>query len=99
DAEAVPYCGGTYRVLSRVTRILDEKTGRMLHMKTPSIILEGVYCKARYSDCRMFCPRAIYSYWREIWLERVDVSSESGKLQSEIPVVGANRQAISSNVH
>jgi hypothetical protein len=19
----------------------------------------------------MFCPRAIYSYWREIWLERI----------------------------
>src|SRR5882757_2491663 len=71
DAEAVPFCGHTYRVLSRVTKILDERTGRMVNMKTPSLILEGVYCQARYSDCRMFCPRAIYSYWREIWLERV----------------------------
>jgi len=71
DAEMVPYCGGTYRVLKRVTNILDEKTGKMSRMKTASIILEGVFCQARYSHCRMFCPRAIYPYWREIWLERV----------------------------
>lgn len=71
DAEAVPYCGGTYRVLSRVSKILDEKTGKLINLKNVSIILEGVYCRARYSECRMFCPRGIYSYWREGWLERV----------------------------
>jgi len=71
DAEMVPYCGGTYRVLKRVNKIIDEKTGRMAKMKTESIILEDVFCKSRYSYCRMFCPRAIYPYWREIWLERV----------------------------
>jgi hypothetical protein len=71
DAEAVPYCGGTYRVRTRVDRIVDEKTGKLLKMKNESIILDGVFCEARYSDCRMFCPRGIYSYWREGWLERV----------------------------
>ena len=68
----VPYCGVTYRVLKRVTRILDEKTGNMLEMKTPCIILDTVVCEARYSGSRMFCPRSIYPYWREIWLERVE---------------------------
>ena len=72
DAEMVPYCGGTYRVLKRVTRILDEKTGTMLEMKTPCIVLDAVVCQARYSACRMFCPRSIYPYWREAWLERID---------------------------
>ena len=72
DGEQVPYCGGTYRVLSRVSRILNERTGKMMHMQNPCIILEDVYCQGRYSYCRMFCPRAIYSYWREIWLERVE---------------------------
>ena len=71
DAELVPYCGKTYRVLKRVTHIIDEKTGRMLEMKNPCIILDSVVCQARYSACRMFCPRSIYPYWREIWLERV----------------------------
>jgi len=71
DAEMVPYCGGTYRVRKRVSRIVDEKTGAMLEMKHPCIILEDVVCQSRYSTCRMLCPRSIYPYWREIWLERV----------------------------
>jgi hypothetical protein len=71
DAEAVPYCGGTYRVRSRVNRIIDEKTGKMIELKNDTVILEGVVCQARYSDHRMLCPRAIYTYWREVWLERV----------------------------
>lgn len=74
DAELVPYCGGTYRVLKRVSKILDEKTGKMQTMRNPCIILDSVTCRARYSGCRMFCPRSIYPYWREIWLERVEQS-------------------------
>ena len=76
DAEAVPFCGGTYRVNRRVTRIIDERTGKMLAMKTPSVVLDNVYCQARYSDRRMFCPRSIDSYWRELWLERVPEKTE-----------------------
>jgi hypothetical protein len=79
DAEAVPYCGGTYRVARRMTRILDEKTGKVLPLKNDSIVLEGVTCQARYSYCRMFCPRAIETYWREIWLERVVDASAADK--------------------
>lgn len=71
DAELVPYCGGTYRVKARIERFVDEKTGRLTSLKTPAVILENVWCQARYSDCRMFCPRSIYSWWREVWLERV----------------------------
>lgn len=71
DAEEVPYCGGTHRVLRRVEKIVNERTGKMRLMKSPCIVLEGVICQSRYSECRFFCPRSIYSYWREIWLERV----------------------------
>jgi hypothetical protein len=67
DSEMLPYCGGTYRVLRRVHHIIDEKTGKMLHMKYPCIILEGVACR---SDFHRLCPRAIYHYWREGWLKR-----------------------------
>jgi hypothetical protein len=75
DGEMMPYCGGTYRVRSRVSRIVDEKTGKMLTMSNPCIVLEDVVCQGRYSNCRMFCPRAIYPYWREIWLERVTLAA------------------------
>jgi hypothetical protein len=71
DAEMVPYCGKTRRVLTRVTRIVNEKTGEIQEFKTPCIILEGGICESRYSECRLFCPRSIYAYWREIWLEKV----------------------------
>jgi hypothetical protein len=71
DGEMVPYCGKTFRVLKRVKRIVNEKTGKLLELKNPCIILEGVTCGSRYSNCRLFCPRSIYAYWRELWLERV----------------------------
>jgi hypothetical protein len=77
DAEEVPYCGGTYRVLHRVEKIVNERNGEMLEMKTPCIILDTVICEGRYSECRLFCPRSIYSYWREIWLERVNPAAAS----------------------
>lgn len=72
DAELVPYCGGTYRVRTKIAKFINEKTGRMSKLKTPAVILEGAWCESRYSDCRMFCPRSIFPWWREIWLERVD---------------------------
>lgn len=69
--EMVRYCGGTYRVRERVNRILDEQTGEMVEMRSDCIILEDVWCRSECSSHRLFCPRAIYPYWREIWLERV----------------------------
>jgi len=68
DAEMLKYCGGTYRVLMRVNQIVDEKTGKMLKMKSSCIILDGSACAADYHK---LCPRAIYHYWREGWLRRV----------------------------
>jgi hypothetical protein len=71
DAEMVPYCGRVFRVRNRVEKFIDEKTGYMRRLKTAAVILEGVYCQSRYSENRLFCPRSIYSWWREIWLEKV----------------------------
>lgn len=85
DAEYVPYCGGTFRVLRRVTTIVNEKNGKLLKFKTPAVILEEVFCRSRYSHDRMFCPRGIYAYWREVWLEKASpekVFRESERLDS-----------------
>jgi hypothetical protein len=71
DAEMVPYCGRVFHVKTRITQFVDEKTGYLRHLKTPAVILEGAYCQSRYSENRLFCPRNIYIWWREIWLERV----------------------------
>jgi hypothetical protein len=69
DSEMLRYCGGTFRVLKRVNQIVDERTGKMMKMKSSCIILEGVACVSEYHK---FCPRAIYHYWREAWLQRVE---------------------------
>ena len=71
DAEEVPYCGSIFRVRSRVDRIIDEATGKLIQVKS-AVILDGAWCRAHYSDKRMFCPRAVFPFWREIWLERVN---------------------------
>jgi len=68
--EQEPFCGETFRVRRRVNRIIDERNGQMLTMRTPCITLEGVVCPAYYSEHRLLCPRAITPYWRENWLER-----------------------------
>jgi hypothetical protein len=70
DAEMIPFCGKRVRVMRRVERLIEEKTGRMIQPAGVGIILENVFCVARY---RRSCPRAIFPYWREIWLERVAV--------------------------
>lgn len=71
DREMLRYCGKTYRVLGRVNRLIDEKSGRMIRLVNDCIILEGLKCAGLDNYSRLFCPRAPYFYWREAWLERV----------------------------
>jgi hypothetical protein len=71
DIEMLPHIGRTYRVHSRVERILEEKTGRMLTLKGDCIVLEDVVCSGCLSKDRLFCPRGLYLFWREVWLKRV----------------------------
>jgi hypothetical protein len=71
DIEMIPFCGDTFTVLGRVERIIDERTGRLMRLPGDCIILGGVCCSGELSTKRLFCPRSIYPYWREIWLRRV----------------------------
>jgi hypothetical protein len=72
DAEMIRYCGRRFRVLRRVEKIIDERTGMMRTMPNDCLILSGVTCVGNVSPRRLFCQRAIYPYWREIWLRRVE---------------------------
>ena len=77
DWEMTPYCGGRYRVKDRVERIIDERTGQMIEIGSDCLILDGVVCSGECSTGRWFCPRAIYPYWREAWLRRVEGTDPS----------------------
>jgi len=69
DSEMSRFCGRTARVKARANRCVDEKSGRMLIMKNPCIILEDIVCEGAFSAN---CPREFVCWWREIWLERVE---------------------------
>ena len=77
DVEMVPYCGRTFRVLRRVEKLIDEKTGTMIRPRNACIVLDGVTCGGCLSRNRMFCPRSIYPYWHESWLKRAATSAGS----------------------
>ncbi|MGH8263389.1 MAG: hypothetical protein ACRETU_07995 [Steroidobacterales bacterium] len=74
DVEMLPYCGRRMQALQKVDHIVNEHTGRMLKLPNDCWILAGAWCHGYMSRNRLFCTRAIYSYWREIWLRR-DASS------------------------
>lgn len=69
DAEMSRFCGRTARVKARATRIVDERSGRMLSMKNPCIVLEDIVCEGAFT---VSCPREYTCWWREVWLERVE---------------------------
>jgi hypothetical protein len=75
DVEMLPFCGQTFRVRRRIERLVDERDGKMIKLSSDCVTLEGVVCRGERSTQRWFCPRAIYPYWRECWLERVEPSN------------------------
>jgi hypothetical protein len=66
------FCGGSYRVVARVDRILHERTGELLVFKTPSIVLE----KAHANGGLLLAPHNEFFFWREIWLEPLPAQDE-----------------------
>jgi hypothetical protein len=68
DHEMLKFCGGQFRVLRNVERLIDEKTGKLLRLHNPCVILDGVTAKG---DFHRFYPQNDYILWRDIWLERV----------------------------
>jgi hypothetical protein len=57
--------GGSHRVVARVDRIVDERSGELLEFKTPSILLEGAHANGG----TLLTPQNEYFFWREIWLD------------------------------
>jgi hypothetical protein len=69
--ELVPFCGKTFEVKHRVRKIINEKTGHLMELKNPCVVLDGLHCGGFFTK-PLFCARDSYPYWREIWLERTD---------------------------
>ena len=78
DWEMKPFCGRRFQVKDRVSKIIDERNGEMIEIKSDCIMLEGAVCSGDHSRGRWFCPRQIYPYWREAWLEPVKPPADRG---------------------
>ena len=85
DAESIRHCGRTATVARRVDHIIDERTGRMIYIREPCIVLDGILCEGAYT---FNCPREITTYWREIWLDRLETPSGGEPRESEAAGVG-----------
>ena len=72
DREMLAYCGKTARVRAKVDRFINEKTRKLVVLSSDCYVLEGCTCQSDVSDGRWFCPRAIFAWWRECWLEPID---------------------------
>jgi hypothetical protein len=69
DREMIKYCGRRFKVLSRVGRLIEPKSGKMITLKNNCIILDGATVTG---DDHRFYPQNEYPFWREIWLRRVE---------------------------
>jgi hypothetical protein len=66
DIEMLAYCGRKMRLLKKVDRIVEERTGALIELPNDCWIIEGAACTGHISRRRLFCTRKIYPYWREI---------------------------------
>jgi hypothetical protein len=77
NEEMRKYCGGRYRVLKRVHKIIIEGVGNRLMKHT--VILEGVTCDGEaHGGCRRTC----LVLWKEAWLRRTENKSGEDQLTS-----------------
>src|SRR5262249_59863593 len=65
DREMLKHCGESCRVSRRIDKIIDISTGRILPMKTPCLVLQGVDSSGEFLR---FWGQHEYLYWRAAWL-------------------------------
>jgi hypothetical protein len=82
DSEMLRYCDTEQVVLRRVERIVEENSGLLTELKGDCILLDGAVCRADY---HRLCPRAIYPWWRENWLERTADGAAANRPEAVAP--------------
>lgn len=74
--EMVKFCGRKFRVYKRLEKIILETTGELRRIKTPTVLLEGVFCDGKAHGG---CDRSCFCFWREAWLKRASPPTENQK--------------------
>ena len=91
DGEMLRYCGRRGKVLRRIERIIDEKSGKMLPIESDCILIEEFVCAGDYHRS---CPRAAYTWWRECWLRRVAQPGVNHLAKDAIPAASPRTSGV-----
>lgn len=67
--EMAKFCGKRFRVYKKLDKIIIEATGELRKLKSPTVILEGVFCDGKAHGG---CDRSCFCFWREAWLRRIE---------------------------
>jgi hypothetical protein len=74
-SEMWQYCGTVQRVLKPVERFVDERDYQVRKARG-IVLLEGVTCNG--TEFYGKCDRACFLFWREEWLEKLDILDKLG---------------------
>jgi hypothetical protein len=72
NREMTKFCGKRFRVYKRLEKMILESTGELRRIRTPTVMLEGVFCDG---EAHNKCDRSCFCFWREAWLRRVNSDS------------------------
>ena len=75
NREMAEFCGKHFKVYKRLDRMILESTGELRRIKTPTVLLEGVFCNG---EAHGRCDRSCFCFWREVWLRRIGSDSPEG---------------------
>jgi hypothetical protein len=64
--EMAKFCGKRFKVYKKLDKIILEATGELRKIKTPTVLLEGVFCDG---TAHGGCDRSCFCFWREQWLK------------------------------
>jgi hypothetical protein len=67
NREMARFCGQRFRVYKRLSKMIIETTGELRKIRTPTVMLEGVFCDG---SAHAGCDRSCFCFWREAWLKR-----------------------------
>jgi hypothetical protein len=78
--EMMKFCGRRFKVYKKLNKIVLEATGELRKIKTPTVLLEGVFCDG---NAHGGCDRSCFCFWREEWLKRASPSSSKVAINGE----------------
>lgn len=67
--EMARYCGRKFKVYRKINKILLETTGELRKIRTPTFLLEDVFCDG---SAHGGCDRSCFCFWRREWLRKVE---------------------------